>query len=169
MTVVLLYDGDCAFCSTSARALQRWVRPDCLVLPYQLVDLQRWGVTSERAAAEVLLIRKADDTIWVRGGAPAIAGALRLGRQPWQALGALLQGRFVIRCTLAKDRHLDFLFQPGLQPIAYDVVTAVQVQGCDDGFEHVADKRPRKAAVAGHTSTDNQAAIQTELAGNFAA
>ena len=91
MTVVLLYDGDCAFCSTSARALQRWVRPDCLVLPYQLVDLQRWGVTSERAAAEVLLIRKADDTIWVRGGAPAIAGALRLGRQPWPALGALLQ------------------------------------------------------------------------------
>lgn len=95
MTVVLLYDGDCAFCSTSARALQRWVRPDCLVLPYQLVDLQRWGVTSERAAAEVLLIRKADGTIWVRGGAPAIAGALRLGRQPWPALGTLLQAPVV--------------------------------------------------------------------------
>ncbi len=90
MTVVLLYDGDCAFCSSSARALQRWVRPDCLVLPYQLVDLPRWGVTPEGAAAEVLLVRKSGTTIAVRGGAAAIAGVLQLGRAPWPALGALL-------------------------------------------------------------------------------
>jgi predicted DCC family thiol-disulfide oxidoreductase YuxK len=90
MTVVLLYDGDCAFCSSSARALQRWVRPDCLVLPYQLVDLRRWGVTADEAAAEVLLVRKADGAILVRGGAAAIAGALQLGRSPWPAVGALL-------------------------------------------------------------------------------
>lgn len=91
MTVVLLFDGDCAFCSTSARLLQRWVRPDCLVLPYQLVDLPRWGVTRREAAAEVLLVRRSDTTAVVSGGAAAIAAVLRLGRPPWPLLGAVLQ------------------------------------------------------------------------------
>ena len=91
MATVLLFDGDCAFCSTSARLLQRWVRPDCLVLPYQHVDLVMWHVTADRAAAEVLLVRRELDTVSISGGARAIAEVLRTGRQPWPAVGAALR------------------------------------------------------------------------------
>lgn len=111
MTLVLLYDGDCAFCSSAARALQRWVRPDCLVLPYQLVDLDRWGVTADQARAQALLIHRADDTLAVRGGAEAIAGALLIGRAPWPLLGKLLLAPGLARLSalgyrlVAANRH----------------------------------------------------------------
>ena len=90
MATVLLFDGDCAFCSTSARLLQRWVRPDCLVLPYQHVDLVMWHVTADRAAAEVRFVQRDGDTVLISGGAQAIAEALLTGRQPWRLLGAAL-------------------------------------------------------------------------------
>lgn len=111
MTVVLLFDGDCAFCSTSARLLQRWVRPDCLVLPYQLVDLPRWGVTRQEAAVEVLLVRREDAAVVVSGGAAAIAETLRLGRQPWPLIGSALRAPGVriaadlVYRAVAANRH----------------------------------------------------------------
>jgi predicted DCC family thiol-disulfide oxidoreductase YuxK len=111
MTAMLLFDGDCAFCSTSARFLQRWVRPDCLVLPYQLVDLPRWGITRQEAAEEVLLARRADATVVVSGGSAAITEALRLGRQPWPLIGSVLQAPGVriaadlVYWAVAANRH----------------------------------------------------------------
>jgi hypothetical protein len=49
---VLLYDGDCAFCTSCARGLQR-LEPDAEITPWQLTDLTALGVTEEQAAAAV--------------------------------------------------------------------------------------------------------------------
>jgi len=111
MTAVLLFDGDCAFCSTSARLLQRWVRPTCFVVAYQRVDLPHWHVDEQRAASEVLLAQRGEDGVVVLGGAAAIAAALRSGRQPWPAVGHMLDAPGVRRCAdlsyrwVARHRH----------------------------------------------------------------
>ncbi len=132
MTVVLLFDGDCAFCSTSARALQRWVRPRCLVLPYQHVDLERWHTSRDEAAAEVLLLRRSGDTVVRLGGAAAIAAALRLGVAPWPVAGVLLElpgvrtGARALYRAVARHRHR----MPGGTPAcALDGATSVAAVG----------------------------------------
>ena len=113
MTAMLLYDGWCGFCSSSARALQRWVRPQCLVLPYQQVDLARWGVGAQQAAAEVVFVSRAGDAVAVTGGAAAVAEALSTGRPPWPAVAAVLRAPGVrwaaamaYRAVAANRRHL---------------------------------------------------------------
>lgn len=85
---VLVYDGDCAFCTTSVRLLERWVRPRCTVTPWQFTDLGDLGVTRARAIHEALWITP-DGT--VHGGAQAVAKALLSARGPWAVVGAVLR------------------------------------------------------------------------------
>ena len=41
---LLIFDGDCAFCTTSARAWQRWLHLEH-VEPWQFLELEPLGVT----------------------------------------------------------------------------------------------------------------------------
>lgn len=85
---MLLFDGDCGFCSTSARWLTTHVRPGDQVLPFQWLDLGELGIDPARADREVLWVPS-----WgpVRGGQRAIAAALRSsGRRHWRMVGVLL-------------------------------------------------------------------------------
>ena len=89
---VLVYDGDCAFCTSCVHVLERWVRPDADVVPHQLVDLAaldggRGEVTVQRAQHEVLWVTPAGE---VYGGAPAIAKALLSAGRGWAVPGAVL-------------------------------------------------------------------------------
>lgn len=84
---VLVFDGDCAFCTRSA-GLARRILPDGYeVTPWQQADLGALGVTAERALTEVLWI---DRDGAVTGGAPAVARALRAAGGVWALLGLLL-------------------------------------------------------------------------------
>jgi predicted DCC family thiol-disulfide oxidoreductase YuxK len=65
----LLYDGDCGFCSSSARLAER-LAPDVAVLPYQHCDLMAYDVTAEQCAEALR---------WVGTGGPE-AGAGAVGR-----------------------------------------------------------------------------------------
>ncbi|MCD0448973.1 DUF393 domain-containing protein [Actinocorallia sp. API 0066] len=87
MRDVLIYDGDCGFCSTCVRFAERRVRPDADIAPFQGRDLAALGVTAERAAHEVLWVRRDGRVL---GGARAVAAALRAGRPGWRPLGVLL-------------------------------------------------------------------------------
>lgn len=80
---VLLYDGDCAFCTKCARALDR-IGPDAEIAAWQLTDLAQLGVTAERAADAVQLVQ-IDGT--VRSGHEAIAAVLRTAGRPWRIVG----------------------------------------------------------------------------------
>ena len=70
---VLVYDGDCAFCTSCARVLER-IGPDAEIVAWQLTDLVALGMTEEQAAAAVQWV-EADGT--VRSGHEAIAATLQ--------------------------------------------------------------------------------------------
>lgn len=52
---LLIFDGDCGFCTTSARFATRWVdrRDRYDIAPWQEVDLARFGLTEEIGRAHV--------------------------------------------------------------------------------------------------------------------
>lgn len=71
---VLLFDGDCGFCTTSARFVERWIKPDADLKPFQFEDLDSYGTTWERAEYEILWIEPGGKTY---GGVQAFAALLR--------------------------------------------------------------------------------------------
>jgi predicted DCC family thiol-disulfide oxidoreductase YuxK len=83
---VLVFDGDCAFCTACARAIER-IAPGVDVVAWQLADLEALGITAEQAAEAVRLV-EADGA--VRTGHEAIAGALEAAGGAWSALGRVL-------------------------------------------------------------------------------
>jgi len=87
---VLVYDGDCAFCSTSARfAAQRLRRSptDYTVEPWQRLDLAALGLTAAECDAAVRWV-SADGI--PDAGHVAIARALRASRWWARPVGAVL-------------------------------------------------------------------------------
>lgn len=84
---VLVYDGDCGFCSTAVRWLARNlpVMPDAE--PHQWADLPALGLTPAQAAERVWLV----DGTQRHGGHRAVSALLR--HQPhagWRFLGWML-------------------------------------------------------------------------------
>jgi predicted DCC family thiol-disulfide oxidoreductase YuxK len=84
---VLVYDGDCGFCSLSVGFAERLLRPGCTTTPWQFADLEGLGVTQERAEHEALWVTPAGA---VYGGSQAVARLLLSARGGWKVLGALL-------------------------------------------------------------------------------
>ncbi|MEU3555801.1 thiol-disulfide oxidoreductase DCC family protein [Streptomyces fragilis] len=84
---VLVYDGDCGFCSVSVACAERLLRPRCTATPWQFADLGALGVTRERAEHEALWVTP---TGAVHGGSQAVAKLLLSARGGWPVLGALL-------------------------------------------------------------------------------
>ena len=83
----LVYDGDCGFCTRSARFARRILPVDCAVTPWQQADLARLGVPPGRAQREVVWVSRSGV---VSGGAEAIGRALLASGFPWLLLGVLL-------------------------------------------------------------------------------
>ena len=86
MSGVLVFDGDCSFCTSSARLAGRLVKSASTV-PWQRADLDALGVQQEDAIASVQWV---DANGRVSGGAEAIARMLRTGNVVLRLLGALL-------------------------------------------------------------------------------
>lgn len=85
---VLLYDGDCGFCTSSARFIERRIPTSAELSTYQDADLTALGTTAERASGELLWVA-ADGRI--QGGAQAVAALLTDAGGPWRPLGLLLR------------------------------------------------------------------------------
>ncbi len=84
---VLVYDGDCAFCTSCASFVERRVRPRCTITPWQFADLDALGVTEQRARYELLWVTPGGV---VHGGADAVARLLLSAGRGWAPLGAAL-------------------------------------------------------------------------------
>jgi predicted DCC family thiol-disulfide oxidoreductase YuxK len=86
---VLIFDGDCGFCTTCARFLQRWVVSggSTSVLPWQQMDLDELGLSVGQCRAAVQWV---GDSGELASGHGAIAATLRAGHPAWRAFGALL-------------------------------------------------------------------------------
>jgi len=83
---VLLYDGDCAFCTRCAGFLER-IGPEAEIVPWQFADLAGLGVSEEEATAAVQWV-EVEGT--VRSGHEAIAAVLSRTGWPWRAIGRAL-------------------------------------------------------------------------------
>jgi predicted DCC family thiol-disulfide oxidoreductase YuxK len=84
---VLIYDGDCGFCSAAVDFARRRI-PALRAQAFQQTDLGALGVTRQRAAREVLWAQGGGR---VCGGAQAVAGLLTDAGGRWALAGALLR------------------------------------------------------------------------------
>jgi predicted DCC family thiol-disulfide oxidoreductase YuxK len=80
---VFVFDGDCAFCTSSARLLER-IGPEAEIVAWQLADLDELGITAAQASEAVRWIEAGNA---VRSGHEAIAAALGTAGWPWRIAG----------------------------------------------------------------------------------
>ncbi|HEY6779631.1 MAG TPA: DUF393 domain-containing protein [Thermoleophilaceae bacterium] len=83
---VLVFDGDCAFCTRCVGVLER-IGPDAEIVAWQLTDLGALGITEEQAADAVQWVQT-DGT--VRSGHQAIAGILGTAGPIWELSGRMM-------------------------------------------------------------------------------
>lgn len=88
----LIFDGDCAFCTSSASwvddRLRRTDGHNVRLVPWQFTDLEALGTSAKRAQREVLLVTPDGE---VFGGARAFAHWLQFSRKPFAILGYLME------------------------------------------------------------------------------
>jgi predicted DCC family thiol-disulfide oxidoreductase YuxK len=82
---VLIYDGDCGFCTSTVRLVPGRAAID--VVAFQFADLAALGATREHAEREVLWVQGGR----VYGGAQAVARLLMHAGGVWRALGLVLR------------------------------------------------------------------------------
>jgi len=103
----LVFDGDCAFCTSCARLLER-IGPEAEIVAWQVADLDALAITPAQAAEAVRWIEP-DGT--VRSGHEAIAAALGAAGVPWRIVGRALRLpgisslAAVIYQLVARNRH----------------------------------------------------------------
>lgn len=83
---ILVFDGDCGFCTWSAARIDRWAGGQLDVVPWQRTDLAALGLTEAQCSIAVQYV----DADGVASGGAAVARALRRCRQPWRTVGAVL-------------------------------------------------------------------------------
>lgn len=107
MTATLLYDGDCGFCSSSARFIERRIPTSARVVAWQHADLPALGVTAEQAQSAVQWV----DHRGVVAGTAAVARLLVDAGGLWRAAGRVLGTRGALRLAapvydwVARSRH----------------------------------------------------------------
>jgi predicted DCC family thiol-disulfide oxidoreductase YuxK len=106
---VMLFDGDCAFCSSCARWLTARVPGPVSLHPWQWTELDPLGVTVDEVDAAVVLV---DVTLTRTAGPEALAGLFRSSTSGgWRALGRVLALRPTLAAAwplyrlIARNRH----------------------------------------------------------------
>jgi predicted DCC family thiol-disulfide oxidoreductase YuxK len=83
----LVYDGDCAFCSSCARFVKRWIPTGAAVEAWQLIDVESVGLTVPECDAAVQWVTSPTHHT---SGPMAIADLLSASRPWWRVVGRLL-------------------------------------------------------------------------------
>jgi predicted DCC family thiol-disulfide oxidoreductase YuxK len=107
-----VFDGDCAFCTSCARFIERFIRTPTTVVAWQFADLDRLGLTEAECLDAVQFVGGTRHT----AGPVAIADLLRTatgvtGRLLWRPAGWLLGLRPVTALAwpgyrwVARNRH----------------------------------------------------------------
>jgi predicted DCC family thiol-disulfide oxidoreductase YuxK len=104
---VLIFDGDCAFCSSSARVLRKMTRNKIAVEPYQFLDLGQYSLTEDQTSRSVYYVTQSETF----SAAKAIARCLIDAKTPWSIAGFLLNIPVIISVAelvygwVSKNRH----------------------------------------------------------------
>ncbi len=83
---VLVYDGDCAFCTASVRWAERHLPIRAELVAFQFADLAALGTTEEQTTREVVWVSRTGRT---HGGAQGVARLLMDAGGAWRVLGAI--------------------------------------------------------------------------------
>jgi predicted DCC family thiol-disulfide oxidoreductase YuxK len=83
-TSILIFDGDCGFCTWSVQQTQRWIRPRAEIHPWQNVNLKELGLTQEQCSQAVQWVTPTGE---VFSGGRAVSHALQASPLPWSILG----------------------------------------------------------------------------------
>lgn len=84
---MLIFDGDCGFCTTSARWIEDRLPSETAVEPWQGLDIDAYGLTEADVTTAAYWI-DADGT--AHRGHRAIELALKQAGMPWRAAGTLI-------------------------------------------------------------------------------
>lgn len=107
MPGTLMYDGDCGFCTSSARWLAR--RGRCEIMPWQSLDLEPLGLTEDDVSRAAYWLDASGHVS--SSGAGAVAAALTTCGPGWRLAGRLLRLRPVRPLAdvgyawVARNRH----------------------------------------------------------------
>lgn len=103
-----MFDGDCAFCTTSANFIHRWIPTDAKVVAWQRADLGSLGLSRRQCLDAVQWVRPGQAPL---AGPEAIAALLRSSNLFWRPIGRLL-GLAPVRVLawpvyrwIARNRH----------------------------------------------------------------
>jgi predicted DCC family thiol-disulfide oxidoreductase YuxK len=83
---LLVYDGECAFCTSAVAFMRRRINADVAAVAWQRADLAALGLTEQQCRDAV---QYRDSTDRWRSGGRAVAALLRDSRPPWSWLGRL--------------------------------------------------------------------------------
>jgi len=83
---VFVYDGDCAFCASCARILER-IGPDAEIVAWQVIDLAELGISEQQARDAVQWVQ-IDGTR--RSGHEAVAAILKSAGVIWKNIGRMI-------------------------------------------------------------------------------
>lgn len=92
MRSVLVFDGDCGFCTASADVIRNRIRPRCDVQPWQLLDLAALGLTPSACQEAVQFVGPAGE---VASGSRAITAMLRTASPPWPFAAGMIDQPFI--------------------------------------------------------------------------
>jgi predicted DCC family thiol-disulfide oxidoreductase YuxK len=84
---VLVFDGDCGFCTASARWIEARLPDDVAVVPWQTCDLGELGLTRADVTTAAYWV---DDTGATHRGHEAIGRSLMAAGGFWKAIGRLV-------------------------------------------------------------------------------
>jgi predicted DCC family thiol-disulfide oxidoreductase YuxK len=85
---LLIFDGDCGFCTRCANFVARRMPTGADVQPWQQVDLAAYGVSEERTQHEVVWVGADGE---VAGGIDAVAQVLQDSGGVWAVPGQVLR------------------------------------------------------------------------------
>lgn len=89
MYPILLFDGDCAFCTASVDFLKRHVRPRAQITPWQRADLEALGVSAQECQKSIQWFAAPASAPLTQGR--AVAAVCLVGATPWPIVGRMMQ------------------------------------------------------------------------------
>ena len=104
----VIYDGDCAFCSSAARFGKAKIAPNLEFLAYQQIDLTKFGLTVTECEKSLQYV--ADDS-QIYSGARAVAQILISAGFPYLLIGRIMNLTLINKLALlgynliARHRH----------------------------------------------------------------
>jgi predicted DCC family thiol-disulfide oxidoreductase YuxK len=105
---LLVFDGDCAFCTSSVQFGQRWIERMPTAVPWQFTDLARLGLTEQQCVTAVQYVAR-DHHVY--SGEDAVAAVLLGAGRGWWFLGAIMRAPGIHWLSgvayrwVAKNRH----------------------------------------------------------------